>query len=209
MQKEIDARGELCPKPVLLTKKELDNKDVKSIVTIVDNKVARDNVVKLIGSYGLGCIIDQKENDFYIYITKEDTNSLEKIAVRQPQKIESQMTIQDTFKDLMIVIGSDKLGNGEEALGKILMKSYIYTVKETLPWPKTIAFLNSGVNLTVEYSPVLDDLKAMEKEGVEIISCGTCLDYYSVKHKLQVGEIGNMYTIYEKMRNSDNTINIG
>lgn len=208
MQKEIDARGELCPKPVILTKKELDNKAIKELVTIVDNEVARDNVIKLIGSYGLSCIIDKKENDFYIYVTKEE-NPLEKIAVNQTTSNEQQVVIQDTFKNLMIVVGSDKLGNGQEELGKILMKSYIYTVKETLPWPKTIAFLNSGVNLTVENSPVLEDLKAMANEGVEIISCGTCLDYYSVKDKLQVGKIGNMYAIYEKMKSADNTINIG
>ena len=89
------------------------------------------------------------------------------------------------------------------------MNSFIYTVKETTPWPRTIVLFNSGVKLTCEGSKVLDDLKAMNGEGVEILVCGTCLDYYNIKETIQVGEIANMYSIYEKMRNSNNTINIG
>ncbi|NMR86252.1 sulfurtransferase-like selenium metabolism protein YedF, partial [Vibrio parahaemolyticus] len=77
------------------------------------------------------------------------------------------------------------------------------------PYPNTMVFFNSGVKLTVEGSEVLDDLKALEEAGVEIISCGTCLDYFNLKDKLSVGNISNMYTIYEKIRNSTNVVTIG
>lgn len=198
MRIEVDARGELCPRPVIMTKKELDNLKKGVITTIVDNEVARDNVSKLAQSCGCSFIIDSKDNDYYIHITKdgavEDT-----INVSIPSKT----------KDLTISIASDKMGVGEEELGKILMKSFIYTIRETTPFPTTMVFLNSGVNLTCEDSPVLEDLKELAKLGVEIISCGTCLDYYNLKDKIQVGEIGNMYAIYEKMRNANNTLNIG
>lgn len=201
MRKEIDARGELCPKPVIMTKKELDSIQNGIITTIVDNEVAKDNVSKLAVSMGLSFIIDKgKENEYYIHITKGGIGE-------EPK--EANVCIPDTFKDLTIAIGSNKMGAGEEKLGHILMKSFMYTVKETTPWPATIVLYNSGVYLTCEGSEVLDDLKAMADEGVEIISCGTCLDYYNIKDKLQVGEIGNMYAIYEKMRNANNTINLG
>lgn len=197
MRKEIDARGELCPRPVIMTKKELD-KDENTVVTvIVDNEVAKDNVSKLAQSYGYSFTIDKgKGEEYYVHIQKEDT------------KEAAQTCMPDTFKDLTIAIGSDKMGSGEEKLGKILMNSFIYTVKETTPLPKAILLYNSAVNISCEGSTVLDDLQYMQEVGVEIISCGTCLDYYHLKDKLKVGTIGNMYSIYEKMANSNNTLNI-
>ncbi|WP_353097395.1 sulfurtransferase-like selenium metabolism protein YedF [Tissierella praeacuta] len=201
MRKEVDARGQLCPKPVIMTKKELDNLPKGIVTTIVDNEVAKDNVSKLAASYGYSFIIDKgkEDNEYYIHITKGGVG----------EEIDSNICIPDTFKDVTIAIGSDKMGAGEEKLGKILIKSFIYTVKETTPLPATMVFFNSGVYLTCEGSEVLEDLKVLANEGVEMISCGTCLDYYNIKDKLQVGEIGNMYSIYEKMRNANNTINIG
>lgn len=199
MKREIDARGELCPKPVIMTKKELDTLSEGILTIIVDNEVAKDNISKLATSYGYSFTVDQsKDNDYYIHITKGEVTDEE-----------VNICIPDTFKDLTIAIGSDKIGVGEEKLGQILMKSFIYTVKETTPWPVAIVIFNSGVNITCEGSEVLEDLKAMAEEGVEILVCGTCLDYYNIKDKIQVGEIANMYSIYEKMRNANNTINIG
>ncbi len=196
MKKEIDARGQACPKPVIMTKKELDNLSQGTIVTIVDNDVAKENVSKLAQSLGLKFSVDQRnDNEYYIEIKKGESS----VAVTKESELSTQSTI---------AIASDKMGAGEEELGKILMKSFIYTVKETAPYPANILFFNSGVYLTCEGSPVLDDLKALADNGVEIISCGTCLDFYNIKDKLQVGTISNMYTIYEKMKNA-NTMNIG
>lgn len=197
MKKEIDARGMACPKPVILTKKELDNLKEGSITTIVDNEVAKENVSKLASSMGLNFTVDKiKEDEFYIQINKGDSLEADKAPV---EKISKDSTT--------IAISSDKMGKGDEALGKILMKSFIYTVKETSPYPASMVFYNSGVFLTCEGSEVLDDLKALADEGVEIISCGTCLDFYNIKEKLGVGTISNMYTIYEEMKNN-NTISI-
>ena len=199
MKIEIDARGELCPKPVIMTKKELDNLKSGLVTTIVDNEVAKDNVSKLAISYGYSFMIEKgQEDEYYINITKGEKSAEEEPAV----------CIPDTFKDVTIAISSNKMGSGADELGKILMKSFIYTIKETTPWPATIVLYNSGVYLTCEGSEVLDDFQAMAEQGVEIISCGACLDYYKLTDKLKAGEIGNMYSIYEKMRNANNTINI-
>jgi selenium metabolism protein YedF len=89
------------------------------------------------------------------------------------------------------------------------MKSYTYALTETAPLPKAILFLNSGVKLTSDGSLVLENIKKLEESGVEIVSCGTCLDFYHLKDKLMVGIIGNMYSIIEKMNSAGKVINIG
>jgi selenium metabolism protein YedF len=201
MIKEIDARGLACPKPVILTKKELDQLSEGEVKTLVDNDVAVENLSKLAGSMGLSYKAETLgEKSFAVTITKGESTTA------QEAKEEIQAP---AGKGTVIAIQSDQMGRGDEALGKLLMKSFIYTVKETAPHPAAIIFFNSGVRLTVEDSPVLDDLKALVEMGTQIISCGTCLDFYNLKDKLAVGDISNMYTIYEKMIGANNTITIG
>ncbi|MEW8973163.1 MAG: sulfurtransferase-like selenium metabolism protein YedF [Tissierellaceae bacterium] len=198
MKREVDARGQACPKPVIMTKKELDNMEEGILTTIVDNEVAKENVSKLATSMGYSFSVHKsKENEYYIDINKGNV------------KEEVSVCIPDTFKDMTIAFSSDIMGKGDAELGKILMKSFIYTVSESTPYPSTMVFFNYGVKLTCEGSPVLDDLVALEKEGVEIISCGTCLDFLNIKDKLKVGSISNMYTIYEKLENPAKNIVIG
>lgn len=196
MNKEIDARGMDCPRPVIMTKKELDNLKEGSITTIVDNDVARENISKLVGSMGYSFNVEEKDGDFYININKDGTKTEE---VKKDKNL----------KDMTIGISSDTMGSGDDTLGKILMKSFIYTVSETEPYPFTIVFYNSGVRLTVEGSEVIDDLITLENKGVEIISCGTCLDFLQLKEGLKVGSISNMYTIYEKLKDRDSNLIIG
>jgi selenium metabolism protein YedF len=100
------------------------------------------------------------------------------------------------------------MGEGAVELGKILIKSYIYALAEVQPHPKAVILLNSGVRLAVEGSDSVVHLKALEANGVEILSCGTCLDFYNLKEKLVTGEISNMYTIVEKLNSAANTITI-
>jgi len=198
MRIEVDATGQACPKPVIMTKNKLDNIKEGIITTIVDNEVAKENVSKLAKSLGYDYKVDKKnDNEYYIHITKGDV------------KEEANVCIPDTFKDMTIAFSSNTMGKGSDELGKILMKSFIYTLTEATPFPSTLIFYNGGVYLTCEGSEVLEDLKKLEAEGVEIISCGTCLDYFQIKDELQVGEISNMYTIYEKLKNPMNTITIG
>ncbi|MBZ2175396.1 sulfurtransferase-like selenium metabolism protein YedF [Schnuerera sp. xch1] len=201
MKKEINATGQACPKPVIMTKKELDNINEGMITTIVDNEAAKDNVSKLAKSLGYEYEVDAKsDNEYHITITKGDKEEIEK---------KSDKVTKGNSKDVTIVFASDTMGKGSEQLGKILIKSFIYTLTEATPYPSTLIFYNGGVHLTCEGSEVLEDLKELEAKGVEIISCGTCLDYYEIQDKLQVGEISNMYTIYERLKNASNTVNIG
>ncbi|AFS79850.1 selenium metabolism protein, SirA-like protein [Gottschalkia acidurici 9a] len=199
MIKEIDARGENCPKPFIMTKKALDEIQSGTILTIVDNEVAKENVSKLAKSIGLEYNVESKEGDFYITINKDSKETTD-----------SDHGVCDVtnFKDNVILFTKNKMGHGNDELGKVLIKGYIYTLTELEEIPKTLLFVNGGVLLTTEGSEVINDLKKLEEKGVKIVSCGTCLDYYDLKEKLLVGEIGNMYVIADEMNNAQNTITL-
>lgn len=190
--KEIDARGLLCPQPVIMAKKALEELVEGELVCIVDNITAKENVSRLATNLEHEHSIEEKEGHFYIKIKKTKKEEANKIK-------------SDNF---VIVITTDKIGTGNDELGAVLMKSYTYALTEAKPLPKSIMFLNSAATLTVEGSEVLGNIQKMRDMGVEIISCGTCLDYYGIKEKLAVGIVGNMYTIVEKMHEASKVINI-
>ena len=198
MNKEVDARGQACPRPVIMTKKALDGIGEGIVTTIVDNEIANENISKLAKSSGYDFSVDKKsDKEYYVHITKGEVSE------------EANVSASDNFKDMTVAFSANTMGGGSEELGKILMKSFIYTLTESTPYPSTLVFYNSGVYLTCEGSEVLEDLKKLEEEGLEIISCGTCLDFYKIKDRLQVGSISNMYTILEKLKNPASTITIG
>lgn len=198
MKKEhlVDGRKEACPRPVIMTKNKLDSIDEGVVTSIVDNEVAKENVSKLATSLGYEFSVRTEGEDYYIIIKKGE------VEVGPQEK-------KENIIDQTIALASNTMGKGEEKLGEILMKSFIYTISETQPYPKTIVLYNSGVRLTCEGSEVLEDLIKLENEGVEIISCGTCLDFLNIKDNLKVGSISNMYTIYEKISNAKKNMIIG
>lgn len=204
MKKKIDARKLECPKPVLMTKKELDQGNIKSVEVLVDNDIARENLSRLAHSMNCKFSFTREASDYKVLIEKDGEKSLDCQANE-----EVGIGKEYSFKDLTLGFSGDIMGSGDRELGKVLIKSYIYTVAETLPYPKTLIFFNTGVKLTCKGSDVIEDIKRLKEAGVEIISCGTCLDYLNLKDSLLLGEISNMYTIYEKLKNSKNNIIIG
>lgn len=188
----IDCKGLACPKPVILTKKKLESIEAGEVTTIVDNEVAKQNIIKLGESMECTYRVEEKDGLFYVTLNKKS----------------GSVKNQNKPNELVIFIGTDKLGSGADELGTALMKSYMFALCESDQLPKTILFVNSGVKLTTEGSPVIDSINKLISRGVEIMSCGTCLDFYNLKEKLEVGTITNMYTIVEKMNNATNTIKL-
>jgi selenium metabolism protein YedF len=193
MNNNIDCRGLKCPEPVIKTKKYFDERAEGEAVVIVDNEVAKNNIVKLSESNGFKNEVTEAEGLFHIRIIKSECEC-------KPVKFENEK--------LTIVVSSDKLGVGDEKLGIALMKSYMFALAESDIIPENMLFLNGGVKLTVQGSEVLESLNKLKNRGVSIASCGTCLDFYDVKNKLAIGEISNMYTIIEKMNAADKTIKL-
>lgn len=190
---KVNAIGDVCPIPVVKTKKAMQElQGAETIEVLVDNEIAVANVSKM--AVGLGANVTS-----------------EKIADKE-YKITIEVTGKETAcacceeENLVVVISSDRMGNGNDELGKVLIKGFIFAVTQLDKLPKTMLFYNGGATLTAEGSDSLEDLKHLEEQGVEILTCGTCLNYYGLSEKLQVGSVTNMYTILEKMAGADKII---
>jgi selenium metabolism protein YedF len=192
--KEIDCRGMACPQPVLTAKKALEEMEQEEFILVVDNPAARDNVERFAQSQGAMVDVKEKGNDFYLRIQKGSTCDLAASAQRAGK--------------VVVYINSNLLGVGEEALGTILMRSFLKTLLDLKPIPSKLIFINSGVRLTTEGSEVLETLKTLSEKGAEILSCGTCLDFYGLKAKLKVGIISNMYDIAQSLLDADRLIRL-
>lgn len=189
--KEIDCRGLACPQPVINTKKAFED-GLEELIVIVDNVAARDNVERFAKSQGATVNIEKKDNNFYLHIQRKGRSEMPE-GILKSEKI-------------VVYINSNLLGIGDETLGNILMRSFLKTILDLDPKPSKLIFINSGVRLTTEGSDVLDTLRLMSEKGIEILSCGTCLDFYGLKEKLKVGVISNMYDIAKSLMEADRLI---
>jgi len=194
--KIVDARKKACPQPVIMTKKEVDG-GAEEITVIVDNETAKINVTKFGTQLKYTVTTEDKDDGTYIILKKSGEN-----------KEQTEIISEIKNKNAGYFITSDKLGKGSDDLGRILMKSFLYTLSETKPYPDFLIFLNSGVKLTTEGSESVDDLIKLKEGGVKIVSCGTCLDFFEIKSKLRVGSVSNMYDIVDMISSSTNTITI-
>ena len=179
-----------------MTKKEVDG-GAEEITVIVDNETAKINVTKFGTQLKYTVTAEDKDDGTYIVLKKSGEN-----------KEQTEIISEIKNKNAGYFITSDKLGKGSDDLGRILMKSFLYTLSETKPYPDFLVFLNSGVKLTIEGSESVDDLMKLKEGGVKIVSCGTCLDFFEIKDKLRVGSISNMYDIVDMISSSTNTITI-
>ncbi len=185
-----DCRGLACPQPVVTTKKALDQIEEGNLIVIVNNAVSSNNVERFVLSQGCSVEVEEKGGEFHLHIRKA---KIAEESKRRGQKV-------------VVYINSQFLGVGEEALGTILIRSFFRTLLDSETKPFRMIFINSGVRLTSEGSEVLETLKSLSVKGVEILSCGTCLDFYGLKEKVKVGMISNMYDIVQSLMEADRVI---
>ena len=193
MKKAIDARGLVCPEPVMLAKKAIE--DGGDCVIIVDNEAARDNVCRMAKSQGCAAEVEEGEETFSIHITAG-------VGLKK-----SKGTAPSTGP-IVVVFPSDRMGRGDDELGSVLIRGFLHALGEVSPKPDTLIFFNAGVKLTVQGSEVLEDLRSLEEQGASILVCGTCLDFYGLKEKIRVGMVSNMYDIAETMLSAGKVIRI-
>ncbi|MDU5105731.1 MULTISPECIES: sulfurtransferase-like selenium metabolism protein YedF [unclassified Clostridium] len=199
----IDCKGLACPMPVIKTKKYFDLEDSKEALVIVDNEVAKNNILRLAKGINLNSSFIEEEGLYKIQLSKGDIS-----GVQVPQVTGEAVDNISVPSAPTILVATNLLGNGDDRLGETLMKVYINTLAESEILPENLMFINGGVKLTCTGSDVLDSLNSMKEKGVNIISCGACLDFYNLKDELKVGEIGNMYQIIDLMNRSGNTIKL-
>jgi selenium metabolism protein YedF len=188
--KEIDAKGLACPKPVVLAKKAISSN--QEVLVIVDNQTAASNLTKLGKKMGAEVsVVEESETEFKVMFKKSKSSESKKAGS------ESENNGAKIY-----LISSDTMGDGERELGQILIKGFISTIKELNPLPKRIIFLNSGVKLATT-EDIIFYLKELEEQGVEILLCGTCVDYYELQEEVEVGEISNMFEIADNLNRED------
>ena len=196
---ELDCRGLACPAPVLQTKELLEKNHLGRIKVLVDNEAAKQNVSRFLESRNFAVTVEQDGPVFYV------TGKGEKGAEPGYTPVE---TAETEKKRIMVMVATDRLGRGDDELGGKLMVNFIKTLREMGEELWRLVFVNNGVKLTIDGSEVLEDLKGLDKSGVMIMVCGTCLDYFHLLDKKEVGETTNMLDIVTSMQVADKVISM-
>lgn len=199
MKKTVNAIGDACPIPVVKTRnaiKELGGQE-GVVETLVDNEIAVQNLTRMANHGGYGVTSEKLgEKEFKVTMTIKEG------ATVAESSNDAEFCAPNAVGNKVVVISSSAMGQGDDKLGATLLKGFIYAVSQQDVLPKTMLFYNGGAKVTCEESPSIEDLKSLEAQGVEILTCGTCLNFYGLSEKLQVGGVTNMYDIVDKMMNA-------
>ena len=183
----IDAMGDKCPVPVVKAKKALATMDEGTLEMLVDNETSVKNLTSFAKSQNCDVSHEQLEEEkFSVKIVKTEAS------------VADAGVASAGVGPRVVAIPSAVMGHGDDTLGEVLIKAFVFALTQQDDLPDTILFYNGGVKLTCAGSPVLDDLNKLADAGVEILSCGTCLKHYDIEDQLSVGGVTNMYVIVEK-----------
>lgn len=202
MKLSIDARGLACPQPVIKTKKALEQEGVTQVDIVVDNPAARDNVSRFARNAGFDVeSVTPEGDDFRIVIVEQDAVDEDS----QPQILPPKAA---EAGGKVVFIASDVIGGGSDELGAKLMKAFCYALTEISVPPKGLIFMNAGVKLCVDGSAALGNLQTLAERGVEMLVCGTCLDFFGLSSSLKVGKVSNMYDIAEQLLGEGSVVRV-
>ena len=190
----VNAMGDQCPIPVVKTMKALAAMTEPGTLEVhVDYEVPVQNLSRFAADRKLPVTAEKLDDKHYVV----------RMEVAEPKaaaaKEETPGCIPDLRGDTVIAIASECMGNGDDQLGATLMKGFIYAVSQQEELPSAMLFYNSGAKLTAEGAVTVEDLKILEAQGVEILTCGTCANFFGLEGKQAVGSITNMYVIVEKL----------
>ena len=200
MPSELDCRGLACPAPVLQTKQKIEKEKLSEISVIVDNQAAKENVTRFLENQKFEVTLEQRGQDYYISGKRGTAGTLTEPAVASQPHTEKPK--------IMVMIATDRMGYGDDVLGKLLLINFIKTLAEMGDELWRLVFVNNGVKLTIGDSEVLDVLKGYEKAGITILVCGTCLNHFNLLDKKEVGVTTNMLDIVTAMQLAEKVINI-
>lgn len=189
----VNALGEQCPIPVVKATRALrEMREPGTLEVLVDNETAVQNLLRMAAGHHLSAAMERRgEREYAVTVTV--TSPVGDAPIEEPELCCAPGS------DLVVAVDTDVMGRGSEDLGRVLMKGFLFAVSQLPTPPKTMLFYNGGARLTTEGSDSLADLQKLESQGVEILTCGTCLNHYGLTEKLAVGSVTNMYTIVEKL----------
>ena len=200
MERTIDCRGMACPLPVVNAKKAAEEAQAgDTLIVLVDNEIAVQNLQRFASHKGYK-VSGQKNTEKEYAVIMQIANAAP-AAPAQEVAEEEEISCQPDLikKGMLVVLSSNTMGSGDPKLGTALMKAFVFALTKQDHLPETILCYNSGAYLTCQGADTLEDLKLLESEGVTILTCGTCLDFYGLKETLAVGGATNMYDIVERM----------
>ncbi|MGV8079550.1 MAG: sulfurtransferase-like selenium metabolism protein YedF [Syntrophales bacterium] len=193
MREIVDARGLACPQPVILARKALEKNE--RIVVIVDNPTAMENIRRLGAKVGCEMVVEEKGGGIvHIHLTR---GASPPAAQEDPEPL--AVCTPAAGGPYIVALPENRMGRGNEALGEILIQSFIHTLTQLDPLPEKVICYNTGVLLALDDSPALDGLRRLKDAGVEVLVCGTCLNFFNVTDRLSVGSVSNMYEIASSM----------
>lgn len=189
--KTVDARGQMCPRPLIMMKQALNESlPGEKVRILIDNIVSRDNVEKFLVDNGMAPARGEENGILTMDVENRD---------ERPPKLDVAACCPPVARPHVIVFSSNGMGQGSDELGEVLIKGLVNIIIETAPLPSHLIFYNSGIFLTVEGSTLVNSLRDLENRGVEMLVCGTCVQHFDKKDAVRVGTISNMYKILETM----------
>lgn len=201
--KILDLTGLKCPMPLIETKKALKQLDKKnSLKIIIDNETSVKNVTHFLDDHNIPVSKNKQGDLFELFVNPPDNLTIESSDPTlwcEPEAIGGQF---------VVFFSKDRIGEGSEELGHALVGAMLNTLKSTERLPQKMIFMNSGINLVVNGSLFLHQMKEFAEKGVDLIACGTCLDYFGKMEELAVGRVSNMHDILESLLNSPKVLNI-
>jgi selenium metabolism protein YedF len=192
--KTVDAKGLKCPMPLILTKKALlETERDETLEILIDNETSVKNVSRFLAEHQM--MVNTENHGGLYRLTVSKTG----VITEQADTAEYCETDRVETGDYLVCFQKNIQGEGSDELGTRLIQLFINTLPDIDRKPRTMVFLNSCIYLALLGSPVLEPLKKLEQEGVKILVCGTCLEFFQKKDELAVGMISNMYEIMDLM----------
>lgn len=194
----IDARGKACPTPVIMAKKAISAGE-STFTVLVDNTTAVENLKRLAENQGFDAAVTEQGGAFHLAFVRTGCPACEE-AVNSP--------LPAPGGDWAVFVGRDIIGDGDRELGTNLMRMFFYTLSQGEDKPGAVLFMNAGVKLPTLDEQVVEHLKALSAVGVEILVCGTCLNFYGLTDQLRVGTVSNMYDIVTRMQKAGKVVSL-
>lgn len=203
-EKVIDCRGLSCPQPVVETKAAIESLSWGRIKVLLDNEVSCTNVMRFVESQGHRVSCRQGNPGQWEVLIEKNVEA----TIGSQQRETPVACDASASRSMVVCISSEALGRGDDELGRRLMDSYLDTLAQFAQRISHLIFINTGVRLVIEGSPVLDEIQDLEGMGVRVLSCGTCLNHFGIAERVKVGSISNMMEILEILSKAAKVINM-
>jgi len=208
--KTVDARGHLCPMPIIMLKSAMTElTEPTDMQVLTDNEISKNNLLAFFRDNNITATWEQKEGYWAINATavnKISASTAIPESLVMPATAPTQSIATPSAQDYTIVLKNNKMGLGNDDLGEILLKGFFNAIAEVNPLPKRMIFYNNGATLVTKTSPFAESIKKLHEKGVDIIICGACVDFFGIKNDIAVGTISNMYAICELLAKTEKVI---